>query len=353
MSDETPTQGWDAIELALRGIYGAQEPLHWAPQLHYALGGKDPLDGISAYRHQGPNPHWHFVTFGFSELYAKENADPKVSGYGFELTFRLRCDSFEEPPPNWVFSFLQNLARYVFSSGNIFEPGDHMDLNGPIALGVETGIRAMAVSSDPELPGVDTPNGHLDFLQVIGITLEELAAIKAWQADRFLELIRPKLPFGATDLQRKSLADEPEIAPLLEAGIRRDGSSTAILFVSAAAWVIDRGFLRTTKLHITLGAKGIRDFKAILPGRLAHGRRLMVASKQGTLVFDPGEECGWTPGQDNQVTIRLTAAVARELAESIAPIAGTYAVPTFRQLVVIVVKSEIRDAAGNVAETIG
>ena len=44
--------------------------------------------GISIYRAEDP-PHWHFVTYGFSELYSKESDDPAVSGWGFELTFRL------------------------------------------------------------------------------------------------------------------------------------------------------------------------------------------------------------------------------------------------------------------------
>ena len=36
------------------------------------------LSGISAYKNVDPCPHWHFVTYGFSELWAKESADPDV-----------------------------------------------------------------------------------------------------------------------------------------------------------------------------------------------------------------------------------------------------------------------------------
>ena len=53
------------------------------------LGGNDPLDGISVYTAKEPIEHWHFVTYGFSELYEKETGDPENSGFGFELTFRL------------------------------------------------------------------------------------------------------------------------------------------------------------------------------------------------------------------------------------------------------------------------
>ena len=62
-----------------------------------------------------------------SELYAKESDDPEVSGYGFELTFRLAMEPGEvadanAEPPTWALNFLQNLARYVFQSGNVWEP---------------------------------------------------------------------------------------------------------------------------------------------------------------------------------------------------------------------------------------
>lgn len=29
-------------------------------------------------------PHWHYVTYGYSELYEKECEDPAVSGYGLK-----------------------------------------------------------------------------------------------------------------------------------------------------------------------------------------------------------------------------------------------------------------------------
>ncbi len=46
-NDSSP--GWDAIDDALNKLYPAQEPKHFAAVPHYALGGKDPLDGISIY----------------------------------------------------------------------------------------------------------------------------------------------------------------------------------------------------------------------------------------------------------------------------------------------------------------
>ena len=38
-------------------------------------------------------------------------SDPDVSGFGFELTFRVTCKAREAKPPNWALNFLQNLGR--------------------------------------------------------------------------------------------------------------------------------------------------------------------------------------------------------------------------------------------------
>ena len=63
--------GWDAIDAALRPLYGTLEPRHYSTSIPFSLGGRDPLDGISAYAVDEPRPHWHVITYGFSELYEK------------------------------------------------------------------------------------------------------------------------------------------------------------------------------------------------------------------------------------------------------------------------------------------
>lgn len=51
------TTGWDAIDKIMETIYGEQEPKHYGTLIPYALGGQDPLNGISAYKVDIPNPH--------------------------------------------------------------------------------------------------------------------------------------------------------------------------------------------------------------------------------------------------------------------------------------------------------
>lgn len=43
------------------------------------------------------------------------------SGFGFELTFRLKRETGETAPPTWPAELMQGLARYVFQSGKSTE----------------------------------------------------------------------------------------------------------------------------------------------------------------------------------------------------------------------------------------
>src|SRR5215467_4168257 len=107
---EPSTSGWDAITAALDKLYPGQEPRHWGTLIPYSLGGPDPLPGLSAYLHEDESgvAHWHFVSFGMSELYEKESEEPDISGWGFEFTFRLKAKAGQTEPPKWPLGFLQN-----------------------------------------------------------------------------------------------------------------------------------------------------------------------------------------------------------------------------------------------------
>jgi hypothetical protein len=342
--------GWDAIHAALLPLYGSQEPLHYGVILSAQLGGQDYLQGISAYSVPQPQPHWHFVTYGFSELYDKESDDPAVSGFGFELTFRLAKGDVAQPP-DWALGFLQNLGRYVFRTGNAFDPGHYLDLNGPIALGVDTDIRAIAFRDDDALLARDTPNGRLRFLQVVGITLDELEAIKRWKTARVLGLLLPRLPLGITDLSRRTTLDDPALRAELEAGIRAEGSSTGLLYTSVADWHAAEG-----RLEVVLGANAIRDVKGVLPGRIPYGRPLSILAGSRAIAFEPAADVRWSEergGDTERLHVGLPAEVASELARVLEVRAGTYSLRAALGLSVRVEPSPIRNQAGDVVEVIG
>lgn len=357
MTDEQQPEapGWDAIDAALAPRYGDQKPLHWGTIISSRLGGKDPLDGISAYRRDDPVPHWHFVTYGFSELYAKESEDAAHSGWGFELTFRLRRDPEDDQPPNWAVNLLQNLARYVFSSGRVFSAGDYLDLNGPIALGQDTAIRALMFIPDPELPTIDTPHGKLQFLQVVGITLDEHLAAKRWNTSSLADAMQAVLPLLVTDLRRASLLSLPALREAIDRGVATEGSNTGHVFVDRLDWSRQARLLRKAEVRVVLGAKIVPDLLAVLPGRVRHGRPFALVGKDCRVEFVMSDSNNRGSAEDRTLQLALRPSTIDALCASLQPVKGLYAVDDLAdaRLVFEVVRTEIRDADGNVVETIG
>ncbi|SIT87854.1 suppressor of fused domain protein [Edaphobacillus lindanitolerans] len=353
MTEEGQAPGWEAIDGALERLYGAQEPKHYGTLIPYAMGGSDPLDGISAYQAEEPVPHWHFVTYGFSELYQKESGDPEESGYGFELTFRLVRTQEEEEPPAWALNLLQNMGRYVFSSGNVFRAGDYMDANGPICLDSDTRLTALAFVRDPELPGIDTPNGRVEFLQMTGITQDELAAMQAWNTFGVLDAGAAHIPSYLTDLERHSLMEDKAVSDAVQDGLEREGSSTGFLFVDQLGWTPGKkGWLRKTAPVLTIGAKQADIIGKLLLGRIPKGRELTLAGAGHSVVFKRGEQA--LHMEDSQeVTIVLDDRSAREMAQNLVPQARRFDAPFKDGLTVEIVKTEITDQDGSVIRTIG
>jgi hypothetical protein len=350
MSDsDTSVQapGWDAIDAALASRYGSVEPLHYGTIIKYRLGGPDPLDGISVYVNDGKEPHLHFVSYGLTELYAKEGDSADCSGYGFELTFRLAREAEDRKPPNWAVNMMQNVARYVFKTGNTFEPGHYVDLNGPIALDRATDIRAIAFADDPELPPQSTPNGRMRFLQIVGLTLDELAAARRWNTDGVLELLRQRTPLLVTNLARVSMMRSPEVVAEVEARVAKEGSSSAALFVTELTSRAAGGVLT-----INLGARAVREIVDLLPARLRFERALLIESKRETVAFEPGDAFSFRHEEGVLVVVLPPNAVS-ELARGLEPKQGRYVVPSAPGLEIVVSPSIIRDGDGNVVETIG
>jgi hypothetical protein len=341
--DEAP--GWDAITSVLAPLYPGQEPRHYGTVLPYAFGGPDPIQGISVYQASPPD-HWHFVTYGFSELYAKENDDLETSGYGFELTLRLaRCGP---EPPMFAMSFLQNLARYVFDTGRTFASGDHMDLNGPIEAGSSTAITAICFAQDPDLPGIVTPNGSLEFLQIVGLTADELVAVKAWHTDPFLELLAERAPKMVTDTERASFLTDAEFGRRVADGTDRDGSSTAVLFVDGLAVTVDE---RARPL-VTVGAQPAKTVSQVLPSRLRHGRTLEIQGPAASVIFESADQSSVAfQGQDAR--IRLNRAGVSEFVRALDAVRGRRELRELPEIVVEVVPTEIKDRSGKVVRVVG
>ncbi|WP_438498073.1 suppressor of fused domain protein [Paenibacillus sp. IHBB 3054] len=350
MSEVENASGWDAIDASLQNIYGDQEPKHYGTIIPYMLGGPDPLNGISVYEVKKPVAHWHFVTYGFSELYDKESSDLEYSGYGFELTFRLSKPDNEDEPPAWALNLLQNMGRYVFGSGNIFRSGDYMDANGPICQGADTLLTALSFIADPQLPEIETPNGRVEFLQMIGITQEELLAMQVWNTLGVLSAISEHIPLYTTNLLRDSLLSLPAVSEAVRIGSETEGSNTGILYVDQLSWNSSpAGGISKT---LTIGAKQAEVVGKLLRGRILKKRNLTLSGPETRIVFEPGE-AREVQEQEDSVTFKLDPAAATAIAQLLTPVAGTFAVPAWPELIVSIVPTHIKDIEGNIVESIG
>jgi hypothetical protein len=188
---EVEAPGWDAIDTALAKILPGQQPLHWGTN---RLPGQDGLYGLSAYR-QGD--HWFFVSYGLSELFAKESEDKAVSGWGFELT--MRAVGADAEPPAWPRALLDRLGSVVYSSGRPFGVGHRLDAVSQITGGnPPTRLTCIAFTEDPKLGTIETPNGSVTFLAVVGITPDELAEMKASTTATVLDAMRSANPLLIT-----------------------------------------------------------------------------------------------------------------------------------------------------------
>ncbi len=202
--EEVVMDGWGAIDEAFLRVYpGQEERKHFGTLIPWRLGGPDPLDGISVY---DGGDCWPFVTYGLSELYEKESDDPKWSGFGMEFTMRLKkdCCEDEESEIRCVCGNFQNLAKITFNNGELFNAWEW------IYTGQKNGIDVRQMSAltgfitvpDTLVRGIDTPNGHVDFVEFIGATDAELLKIQSKETT--VRELFEKIG-DMTDYSRKSL----------------------------------------------------------------------------------------------------------------------------------------------------
>ncbi|XP_050391011.1 suppressor of fused homolog [Patella vulgata] len=233
--------GIEAIDGACRLVYPDQpNPLQFAAVQKFWLGGPDPLDYISMFCNEGDlskniPPHWHYVSYGFSDLHGdgrvhRPSERGEASGFGFELTFRLKREPDETTPPMWPSILLNKLANYVFQTGNVLHVGDHIPWNKALNDDPESHIQHMLIAEDPQLLDLDTQNGTLDFRQVVGVTDDEVKSAQKWKGTGVLSLLSNMEgvgPFFVTDTKRsKSVFDEdPNLSVMVAEGIEKDGSN--------------------------------------------------------------------------------------------------------------------------------
>lgn len=346
--DDDRAPGWEALDAVLDQHYDNAEPMHWGTVLPYNLGGEDPLYGVSVYENRTQQPHLHYVTFGFSDLFENENEDSEWSGFGFELTFRL-TDTLQGEPPVWVVNFLQNLARYTFHSGNGFGPGHTIPLHSPICTDIETEICTVTFVEDPELGTVETPNGKVRFLQVIGLTEDELDATQCWNAARLAEMIQLENPLLITDVDRQSYLADEHFARAVRERTAREGASASVMSADEFRVIQDPA---TSEVTLVLGAIVAPSLGKRLRGRLPFGRDFQLVGEDGQISFQPGEEFEYSICDQHSEFVFNNEQIAI-VAERMQEKAGEWKFdnpPMFR---LVVEQTEITDNDGNVTDVVG
>ena len=203
-AEEVSADGWLGIEKEFLRVYpGQTKPKHYGTLVKWRLGGNDPLDGISIY---DGGDYWHFVTFGLSELYEKESENKEISGYGYEMTLKLKKYKFEDEEAEIknICGILQSIARITFNKGEIFLPSEFIYIGQQTGMDVKqkSNITGFITIADTSVNTIDTPNGRVEFLELIGMTDAELKTLsnKASVMD-----IYSKLGSDLTDYRRASL----------------------------------------------------------------------------------------------------------------------------------------------------
>ena len=206
---EISTVGWDAIDADFLRVYpGQTSPLHYGTLVKWIFGGNDPLDGISVY---DGGDFYHFVTYGLTELYAKQSRNTELSGYGYEMTLKLKKEGLEdeETEIKGICGLLQTIARITFTKNECFFPNEYIYTGQTTGMDVkqQSRLTGFIVVTDPTVETLETFNGRVEFRELVGVTDAELKSLIAHEK-KVAELYE-ELGSDITDYQRESVVQIP------------------------------------------------------------------------------------------------------------------------------------------------
>lgn len=286
-----------ALDAHVDAADGGPPGHRWRPRQAHARPGQGPLDQVTGHL---VNDHWHLVTYGLSEVDAKESDDPELSGWGFELTIRVEAEGGDEP--QWAIDLLANLAVYVWTSRHPFAPGHHVALGGAIRPGTDTALTAAVVVTDPGLGELIGPFGAVEFLQIVGVTDDEIELCRSWSTEGMLGVVARDDPMLVTRLGRVSVLADPEVRAEAQGRAAADGASLTELRVGTLEWERRRG--RATVVRLGAGAAAALG-PALGRELVGEGATFAVLGDDAQMHFAIGP-LGWTvTGGDLEITIAL------------------------------------------------
>jgi hypothetical protein len=265
------------------------------------------VDQIRIYALSDPAA-WHLLTVTGGEL-------------PWELTLRLPRP--DDELPTWAVDCLVSLIAYARRSGHGFAAGDQVDLRGPIKLDSDSVITAAAIVADPTFGAA----GPVAFLQVVGLTADELELCRSWRTAAVIDLLRRRDPKLTTVLERRSLFDDAALRGEAEAGVAAEGSSLDELNVASLGWR-----KRGRSLVVSLGAGAATALGPALRRRLNHeGARFAVVGDAGELAFAVGPAPSWRI-EGGSVLVEMPLGEVESLAALFSGQVGTGSLPGLKGL---------------------
>ena len=278
------SRGGAAIQAHVEAADGEAAEWHH-PRPPRAFSGPGPVEAVSLHRLSAPD-HWHLVTYGLTELHAKDSPDRHLSGWGFELTFRVVSDD----PPLWAVDLLASLASYVWSSRHPFADGHLIDLRGPMKMDGGSALTAAAVIEDRGVGALAGPFGSVTFLQVVGLTTDELELCRAWNTEGVIELLSRQDPLLITDLTRPSVVSDERYAVEIAERSRIEGSSLHELRI--ATLKLKRRWRGRVDVQMGSGAAAALG-PALRRELVADDATFSVVGDDQEFRFRVGTEAGW------------------------------------------------------------
>lgn len=250
----------------------------------------------------GALPHWHYVTYGLTELYEKHSSVPEVSGWGHELTFRLERGREEAAPPRWPAIILQSLVDFVYQSRHPFGE-NHF---APLGFHQGSTLAGATFARDPGVTGTfSSPSGSFFFLQLIGITADELEHTSRVDDGLVVRLLAQADPLLVTRPTRRSV-----LSPEMLAAVRQVASAP-YQSIGASNLIFTRMF--TGWWELALDAADARPLAASLESMIPQGQRVVLASSTLTVTFTPAPESGWRRDEQDDLELRVSPPLLREV----------------------------------------
>jgi suppressor of fused-like protein len=214
LDEDLHAPGWDAIDRFVGHHFGGQTPHQFTSRTPYDLDSQSPLPAVTVWATRAP-VGWMYVTYGLSELFEKTSDDPAVSGFGFELSFRIPAGPGEQAPPTWPLRLLQALGHHALSEGGGFDSGHVLNLGAPLVAEDSDGPRDCALTGliclpDPLLGKINTVHGSLLFLRLFGVTADEIESLAELELGHLVACLAELSPLAITDPTRGSFVEEPE-----------------------------------------------------------------------------------------------------------------------------------------------